>query len=183
MTYDDTVAVLAVLTAAIPNARVVQGTAAVWHQLLGDLDAEVAKAAALRVLAEHTGAWLPPPALIRQAATALADPHDPDPDEAWALVQAVMRQHGWMDPTGAYAALPTLVATVARGLGWRALCEGTAEVTRGQFRMAYATALERTRRQAAVPPGLRDGTLAGGGPRDRPALADVVDLRRWGRLP
>lgn len=182
MTRDETVALLGVITATIPNAKVVHGTAAAWHELLGDLDFPTAKAATLRVLETHTGAWLLPPALIRQAAAALAAPRDPDPDEAWALVQQAMRRWGWMEPHRAYTEMPPLVATVARGMGWRALCEGAADVARGQFRRAYETALARARQAAALPPGLQDGALAPlPAGRDRPALADVVDLRAVGR--
>lgn len=160
MTYDETVALLGVITVTIPNAKVVRGTAAAWHELLGDLEFAVAKAATLRVLQTHTGAWLPPPALIRQAAAQLATSRLPDPDEAWAQVQQAMRRHGWMDPHAAYAEMAPLVADVARGMGWRSLCEGTTDVTRGQFRVAYATARDRTRQAAALPPALQDGALA-----------------------
>lgn len=160
MTRKETVKLLAFLTAAMPHAKIGEGTAEAWHLLLGDLDFAVAQAAASRVLQEHTGAWLPAPALIRQSASALAAPRVPDPDEAWAQVMAAMRRHGWMDPTAAYAEMDPPVAAVVRGLGWRALCEGATDVTRGQFRVAYATARDRTRQAAALPPALQDGALA-----------------------
>ena len=183
MTRKETVQLLAFLTAAVPHAKLGEGTAEAWHLLLGDLDVAVAQAAAARVLREHTGAWLPAPGLIAAAAAALATPRLPDPDEAWAQVQQAMRRHGWMDPHAAYAEMAPLVAEVARGVGWRALCEGTTDVIRGQFRAAYATARDRTRQASALPPALRDGALAPAGP---PALAETapgrppIDLR-WVR--
>lgn len=175
MTRKETVKLLAFLTAAMPHAKIGEGTAEAWHLLLGDLDFAVAQAAASRVLQEHTGAWLPAPALIRQAASALAAPRVPDPDEAWAQVMAAMRRHGWMDPAAAYAEMDPLVAAVVRGLGWRALCEGTTDVTRGQFRMAYTAARDRHQKASGLPPALQDGALA---PPAPPALASGAGADR-----
>lgn len=188
MTREETAKLLALIGAAHPRAAkelpagsALQATVLAWTELLSDLDYPTAKAATLRVLREMDFPGLPAPGLIAQAAAELARPRDPDPDEAWALVAAAMRRFGWMDPHGAYATLPPLVVEVARGIGWRALCEGTTDIMRGQFRRAYETALARTRQQAALPPALQDGALALPAPRERPALAAVVDLGTIGR--
>lgn len=150
------------------NPAALQAMLAVWQELLGDLAYDVAQAATLRVLAAATFPGLPPVGLIRQAAAALTAPRDPDPDEAWAQVMAAMRRHGYLDPYAAYDEMAPRVAEVARGIGWRSLCEGTPDVVRGQFRAAYSAARDRTRQAAALPPALQDGTLA---PADPPALA------------
>lgn len=170
MTREETVKLLAFITAACPSLKATTATVEAWHVLLGDLPFPLVMQATVTVLAHQTGAWWPMPGAIRETALRLAGRATPDGDQAWAEVMQAVRQYGYYNPDAALAALSPITRTVAQAMGWDLICTGDVEIVRGQFLRLYQLAADRTR-QTDVPPSAR--AL----PMDAPGVQSL--LARW----
>jgi len=154
VTREETVKLLAFITAACPSLKATPATVEAWHVLLGDLPFLLVMQATVTVLAHQTGAWWPMPGAIRETALRLSGRAIPDGDQAWAEVTAAVRQYGYYAPDAALAALSPITRSVAQAIGWDAICLDDAEIVRGQFLRLYQLAADRAR-QTDVPPSGR----------------------------
>lgn len=139
----------------------------VYFDLLGDLPGAAVLAAAKRVVLEGDG-WIPPVGKIRAAALALVRPPELTWGEAWDLACAAARRFGLDRPREGLESLPGSVASAARAIGWRCLCdatEGQMDTLRAQFRDVYKPIAERDQRAAMLPPSVRQAVaqIAGAG--------------------
>lgn len=109
--------VLAVCSAAFPHVNVTRETAAVYAEMLADLDPQHAQQAIRRLLA--TSHFFPSIAAIREATIAVANPSAPSGAEAWAEVVLKIKQVGSRGrPEWSHPAVAVAVST----LGWWDLC-------------------------------------------------------------
>lgn len=133
MTPTDTARLLAVLSAAFPHVAVTRETAEVYHETLGDLDADAARAA-VRELLLVSDRW-PAPATIRRRVAERAGLLAPPPGAAWGEVLAAARTIGWVSrPAFSHPAIERTVDA----LGWRNIClSEMPDTIRAHFLRAY----------------------------------------------
>jgi hypothetical protein len=92
MTKQDLSKLFAFLTALYPNITVKTGTLEAWFQMIGDLPADLAKAAFTQVLATQQIPCLPGVGKIREAALSLTGNKAPTALEAWGQVREAIRR-------------------------------------------------------------------------------------------
>jgi hypothetical protein len=133
MNRTDTAQVLAVLSAAFPHVNVSRETAEVYHDVLGDLDADACRAA-VRELLMTAERW-PAPATIRRRVAERAGVLAPEPGAAWGEVVAQAGAVGlYGDPVFSHPAVKAAV----RAIGWRSVCLSENQDTlRAHFFRAY----------------------------------------------
>jgi hypothetical protein len=121
------------LLGAYPNAKTSLSTSQVYETMLGDLDAEPARAAVVRLIASSK--WMPTVAEIRGAAADIEHGPVRSGADAWLDVMSEMRRVGnYSAPTFDDA----LVESIVRRWGWTALCLSTNETAdRARFVEAY----------------------------------------------
>lgn len=163
MTPSEAVQLLAVVSAAWPQARVGEGTVQAWHQVLGDLPSEAVRDALLALA--RTNTHPPSAAEIRRRVAADAGLLSPDEDEAWQLANAVARAEGV-----GRRELPEAVKMAYDAVGGAHALATQAGVTmRAQFRDFYRQARQRTDDQTLAD-DLHDTLLQLEPARQRPAL-------------
>lgn len=133
MNRTDTAQILAVLSAAFPHVGVSRETAEVYHDVLGDLDADACRAA-VRELLMTAERW-PAPATIRRRVAEHAGVLAPEPGAAWGEVTRQAAAVGlYGDPVFSHPAVQAAV----RAIGWRQLCLSENQDTlRAHFFRAY----------------------------------------------
>jgi hypothetical protein len=138
----------AMLVGALPSAKVNEGTADIYAQMLGDLEFDIAQRAVARLLSSWEMACLPTIGEIRRTATDLRlGPVRPG-GEAWGDVQDAMRRVGGYEPEPTFE--DPIVARVVASFGWRALCfEGDGTADRARFVQAYDALAKQARVDAA----------------------------------
>lgn len=85
--------IVMMLIAAYPATKATEQTSQVYEAMLGDLDADVARAAVQRLLA--TSRWMPTIAEIREACTAQTHGAARSGEQAWAELMMAKRKHGY----------------------------------------------------------------------------------------
>lgn len=171
MTIDDTTECVALIVSTYPTLVPNNTMIDVWHRLIGDLDANLAQRAVLRVLATQTGSWWPAPGTIRAEAVRLMGDGWPDAEAALGEVLDAVRQWGYMRPAEALAQLSPPVADMVRHLGWQAVCEADPDVLRGQWVRLYEAARANRGREVLLPRPLQIGTGTVSAPF---ALGDIL---------
>jgi len=160
MRRSECVKLLTAIAAVFPTFAVDEERAAVWFDLIGDLEYPVADLALRKVLA--TAKFIPTIAEIREAAASLEGPDEITPGEAWGELMAAVRRFYVTDAEEAYASLRPSVARVARILGWREIyLADNIEALRAHFMQIFQSLAERERREARLPPALRRTGEAG----------------------
>lgn len=150
MTPHEARLIVARLVEAYPLPAWTDGAAALWVEMLEDLDRDTTARVVRDMIASRSSR--PSIADIRSAvASASADVAYLAADEAWGVVQRAI------GTVGRYRPFPTdnpLVADVVESIGWQTICDTESiEVTRAQFRAAYTARLERERAFVAALPG------------------------------
>lgn len=137
LTKNDAASVLAVLSAGV-GVSVTKEQAEVYYSALRDIDAETLREACRRALLLHEYRSLPPVGLIRREAMELIHGRVPGVDQAWDMVQRMVRVWDQYEPERcrkALAALVEPVQTVVKRFGAGAIVSG--EIEFPQFRDAY----------------------------------------------
>lgn len=161
MTIKETGQLLAIIKEAHPNAFKSQSdptsTIKVWNSLLGDLEANLALAAAQAVVS--TSQYPPTIAEIREAAYQITHPGELSADEAWGLTLEAIKKYGHYRQIEGLASLPPKVRKIAERMGWDSLCMAEVDkigVERGQFIKLYNASVEREKEQDMLPAQLRE---------------------------
>lgn len=144
-------ALLAVCAAAYPHVSVTKETAALYADMLADVDFEVAQRGVRRLIA--TSQFFPTVAAIREQVAALLDPAAPSPAAAWGEVMLKIREVGhYHQPEWSHPAIATAVSTI----GWRDLCMSDNQaVNRAHFWKVYDAAAREFKQQSLLPPEMR----------------------------
>ncbi|KHO62687.1 Loader and inhibitor of phage G40P [Thermoanaerobacter sp. YS13] len=157
MKKTEIVKLLAVINAAFPNMQVTEAMVDLWHELLGDIDFNLAKAAVKKILLESP--YPPTIADIRKQAAEIIMPKENkiDPAEAWGEVERAIRLYGSYMEEEALSSMSPAVARVVKYIGWREICLSEEPgVVRGQFLKMYQQLQERERKEALLPPDLKN---------------------------
>lgn len=153
MTKQDLSKIFAFLTALYPNIQVKQGTLAAWYEVIGDLQADVAKAAFIEALSTQQIPCMPAVGRVREAASRMMGNSAPLPADAWALVREAIRRD-----LPAERLHPAIQRTV-RGMGGLDGI-GYAEVPIGvlqtQFMRLYEPLARDEQTQAQLPEAVRE---------------------------
>lgn len=147
----DLIITIGQLIAAFPNAKVSEGTAAVYARMLMDIEPEHLKKAMEAIISEAE--FFPSVAALRKRAMEFEGGFIPDPDIAWNAVVAALPEVGRNmahRPKLRYA----LAQEIADGLGWRRLYLYQ-DMYRKDFISAYREAADRTKTERALPHYLR----------------------------
>jgi len=124
----------------------------IWKQTLGDLDGDLLRASALKIIS--TSKWFPSVAELRDAALDIAEPEKRRTGiEAWGDVVKEIHRVG---SYGAPYFTDDLVAEVVKMLDWQTLClseEQTAD--RARFIAGYEAIVKRKRDNALLLPEVR----------------------------
>lgn len=127
-----------------------------WHELLGDIDYDLA-ARAVKSLAA-VSRYQPTIAEIREEATRRSRPFVHSAGEAWRLVLDAISRYGYYQEAEAMRSLPPRAASAAAAMGWEALCMAncaTIGVERGQFCKIYDVIEYREHRNDCMPVALQ----------------------------
>lgn len=157
MKKTETVQLLAVVNAAFPNMQVTEATVKLWHELLGDLDFNLAIAATKKLILESP--YPPTIADIRKRAAEIMTPQEEmiDAAGAWGEVVRAVRKYGYYCEAEALESMSPQVAKVVRYIGWREICLSEEPgVVRGQFLKMYHQVTEREQKMRLLPQSLRD---------------------------
>lgn len=150
MTRADAAEIVAMLTAAFPDARWSDATCQLYEQAILDLDVQVARAATLRLIA--TSRFRPTVAELRDAAADVAVGERRRGADAWGdVVQAIRRFGSYRTPVFD----DPITARVVEALGWRNLClsESPEASDRARFIELYEAFSESARRELVSTPG------------------------------
>jgi len=153
--YTEFAKVLGVLATLYPRFVIEDRTIAAYSAILGDLDAELLKAATL--VCGSTGTFFPAAAELRAAAFELIEHQSglPTAPEAWAEVMNEVRRVGhtglprWSNP---------LIGRAVEAIGgWWQLCTSENNVAdRARFFESYNVLLERERYDQRMVPKVRE---------------------------
>lgn len=144
MTHEETLKIMALLTAAYPQANIEEETIQIYIKFLLDLPCEAGQAAALELIASSR--WFPAVAELRQAAVeAMPENQIPGPGEAWGEVVGQLRAVGWYGrPSFSHPAITKAV----KAMGWRELCMSENVVAdRAHFLRIYENYQERAKKE------------------------------------
>jgi len=153
----ETVQLLAVINAAFPNMQVTEAMVSLWHELLGDLEFNLAKAAVKKLLLESP--YPPSIADIRKRAAEIITPPEEriDASEAWGEVIRAIHRYGYYRQEEALASMSPRTAKVVRYMGWQEIClSEEPSVIRGQFLKMYNIVTEREKQERLLPASLKE---------------------------
>lgn len=154
VTKSETSKLLAILAAAYPRFEVDELKIQVWHEMLSDLDYQIAQMAAKKCISEQK--FAPSIAEVRQAAVDIMTPDRKTAGEAWGEVQRAVGYYGYISEAEALESLSPLVATATRQIGWQQICAATEMgVVRGQFMKIYEQVERRENERLLLPEGVR----------------------------
>ena len=156
MKKTETVQLLAVINAAFPNMQVTEAMVSLWHELLRDLEFNLAKAAVKKLLLESP--YPPTIADIRKQVVEIATPPEDriDAAQAWGEVMKAIRFYGYYRQEEALASMSPRTTKVVRYMGWQEICTSERpDVVRGQFMKMYETVANREKQERLLPASLR----------------------------
>lgn len=147
--------VLAVLAATYPKFELTQPTIAAYHAVLGDIEADLLKAATLHLAA--TSKWFPTASEIRDTAFELVERQSGMPDAAQAW-EAVMREIGkagyYRTPDFGHPVIGKAVDAIG---GFRNVCMSPNPVAeRARFLQAFETIIRRERAEVRKLPQVKE---------------------------
>ncbi len=154
MTKGETAKLLAVLAAAFPRFEVDDLKVQVWHEMLGDLDYDVANIAIKKIIILNTF----PPAIaeVRRATAELMNPDRVTKPEAWGEVIRAIRDYGYYREKEAMASMSPITAQVVRYLGWREIClSEEPEILRAHFLKMYEQVAAREQEKQLLSPTMQ----------------------------
>jgi hypothetical protein len=128
---------LAVIAAAFPTRFSVDELKGdVWHELLGDLDYDVAQIA----VKKHIFSSIHPPTIaeVRKEAVKIMFPQRKSAAEAWEEVNSALDRYGYYAQAEGMASLSPETARAVRAIGFAKMClSENLSVERGQFIRIY----------------------------------------------
>ena len=128
-----------------------------WFRQLEDIEFKIAETALHKWVA--TSKWPPTIADIRETAAEIINGEIPDWGEGWRQVMRAISIYGSYEPDKAIDTLDEISATAVRRIGWLNLCMSeNIEVERANFRMIYEAEAKRKKREAQIPPRVRQIT-------------------------
>lgn len=163
MTEKEVVKLFVLLTAAYPrfdtfsDPEKTRPVIKLWAEMLADIPYEVAEVAVKKFILESS--YPPTIAEIRKQAIEIAtSPEDKiGPAEAWGEVERAIRLYGSYMEEEALSSMSPAVARVVKYIGWREICLSEEPgVVRGQFLKMYQQLQERERKEALLPPDLKN---------------------------
>lgn len=156
MVKSDMMKILAVLSEVYPKFEVNEVKAAVFFELLGDLDYKVVQSAVKKHML--ISEFPPTIAEIRKLATEIKNPElQITAADAWGEVQKAIRYFGWYCGEEALASMSNGTRRVVEHIGWQNICESeNMDVIRGQFMKMYGQIEAREKTEAILPEGLKN---------------------------
>ena len=156
MTKEQTMMLLGIISELYP--RFIKAPTAmtidIWHDMLGDLDFELAQVA----VKKHTATSTFPPTVaeIRAAAVYVSGAQIPSEGEAWSNVMSAIRRYGFYRQLDALASLDDMTRKSVKAIGWGVLCT-TEDImaTRAHFFKIYASLAARAQQNSVLPPLLQ----------------------------
>lgn len=159
--------VMAVMASAT-GGKLNEDQISVYFELLSDLPLEVFRAAAIRAIADHRIATIPPVGLIRQHAAHVSGPPQVSIAEAFEKARKFAEKwYPWLcdglptDPKSRarfdadYEALPDYARQAGKSYGWPALVDTPPGVAFPHFKTLYESVAGPEQKEAALPPSAR----------------------------
>ena len=129
--------------------------AELWFMQLQDIPYNVAVAALNQWVA--TNRWSPSISDLRALAADITTGGTDDWGAAWEKTLKIIGKYGYYRQAEALAALPEVAAETVRRIGWEELCHSeNLTADRANFRTIYEQLSERKRRDAQLPPALKE---------------------------
>lgn len=156
MTRNEIARILAIIAAAYPRFKVdTEGiTLNVWHEMLGDLDYNLAQMAVQKLIYESP--YPPVIADVRKQVVEVIEKDKTDAAMAWGEVTKAMSMYGMYKEKEALASMSEKTAKVVRAIGFREICMSEPPgVVRGQFMKMYEAFTEREKKEALLPAGFK----------------------------
>lgn len=153
----EVVELLVIITAAYPNMQISEAMVKLWHELLEDIDFNLAKTAVKKLILESP--YPPTIADIRKHVMEITTPPEDriDAAEAWGEVLRAIRHHGYYCEKEALESMSPRTAKVVRYMGWREIClSEDIDVVRGQFIKMYNAVAEREKQERLLPAALKE---------------------------
>jgi hypothetical protein len=163
MTEKEVVKLFVLLTAAYPrfdtfsDPEKTRPVIKLWAEMLADIPYEVVEVAVKKFILESS--YPPTIAEIRKQAMEIAtSPEDKiGSAEAWGEVERAIRLYGYYNEAEALKSMSPQTAKVVKYIGWREICLSEEPgVVRGQFLKMYEQLQERERKEALLPPDLKN---------------------------
>ena len=154
MTKGEVAKLLVVLAASYPKFEVDDLKVQVWHEMLGDLDYDVANIAIKKIIMLNTF----PPAIgfVRNAASEIASPMGLTAADAFGEVIRAIRDYGYYREKEAMASMSPITAQVVRYLGWREIClSEEPEILRAHFLKMYDQVAAREQEKQLLSPTMQ----------------------------
>lgn len=132
-------------------------TVEVWGRILGDLDFEIVKEAALKWSSKER--YPPTPADIRGIIADSKMVNKLTSEEAWRLIMDAVRKFGFANKEEALNSLPDTVRTIVKRFGWDYFCLMPIEDTStyyAQFRNSYAAIVLKEKESLQIPQKLTE---------------------------
>ena len=157
MIKTEVIKLLTIITAAHPKFEVNKAMIELWHELLGDIDYEIAELAVETLLMQES--YIPTIADIRKQAVKITCGREVlSAGEAWAEIKRAVSRYGYVRPDEAREALgPTLWQSVQYMGGWQELCHSTEPegVLRGHFIKLYEQQAQRLKEDMLLPTAVK----------------------------
>lgn len=169
MTREETIKLIGVITMAYPNfdkfkdENHIRSMVAVWADIFSEDNAGLVGLAVKQHIS--TSKWPPSIAEIRELMTRIQNPDIIPPDEAWAVVSKYLSVVGEYCHRDYHRELPAAIAETIDAIGYGQLYSLHVAYARGSaskagldrvtFLQAYEEKVERQRKQAMLPPSLR----------------------------
>lgn len=170
MTQKETIKLIGIITMAYPNfdkfkdENHIRSMVAVWADIFSEDNAGLVGLAVKQHIS--TSKWPPSIAEIRELMTRIQHPDIIPPDEAWAVVAKYLSVAGEYCHRDYHRELPAAIAETIDAIGYGQLYAMHVAYARGSaskagldrvaFLQAYEEKVERQRKQAMLPPALRE---------------------------
>jgi hypothetical protein len=134
----------------LPNNQAME----LWFEQLQDIPAKVAEAGLKKWVAINK--WSPSISDIREMASSITVGELPDWGEAWEEVCNAIRHYGSYRTKEALESMSPLARKATERIGFLNLCMSESPMTdRANFRMIYESLAEREKKDAQLPPPLK----------------------------
>ena len=131
--------------------------AAVWGEMLKDIDDNVALAALKRIIA--TNKFPPTPAEMLESVRKITNRGMLDAGEAWQKVNCAILQYGYYRESEGLDSLDETTRKAAQYIGWRELCLAPLEqemANRAHFMKMFETIAARAKERQLIPKSIQD---------------------------
>lgn len=161
MTKQEFSKVAAAMRTYYPNSNLLPNTIAVelWYNQLCDISYQVMTLSLNEWVAVNK--WPPTIADLRESATRITQSETPDWATAYEHARSVVRKYGYYNYEDAMQNLEGIEKETVKAIGYTDWCKSeNPAVIRAHFRDIYTTLAERKKREAQLPPGIKNALLA-----------------------